>query len=100
MSKKEGDILAEIMIYARNSLLEARRDKDQASLIRLQSVFDWLEDVCIEKKYVSLAIVFSDLRTSAMDSRVGVDFKSHIPSESDIHEALLETRKLRGGNEN
>lgn len=96
MSELEMDILAEIILYARDRLSLGRYLTDHEMLIQFRRVLDRLEDVCIEKNYLPLAQLSSHISLLISDSLMGVNTFSYLPSESEILDALSETRKLTG----
>ena len=92
MSSTESSKLtaADIFLYLRQHLLDAREQNDSKVLVEIQTICDFLSGLAYSKKIRGLGAILEEFESSARDSITGVSWKSTIPSEEEIRSVLAE----------
>jgi hypothetical protein len=84
MPYKDRLTTVDILLSLRDSLMRARADKQEDTLLKLQSIVDYLLDLAYLKGDRGQARILEQIADSTRDSLMGVPGKSEIPSADAI----------------
>jgi hypothetical protein len=78
--------MADLLLYIRQKVLDARKDHDQDALLVLSNMLEVIQDVAWSVQDTRLASLVEDLLCAIRDSLTGVEWKSTIPSPEAIEQ--------------
>jgi hypothetical protein len=76
-----------LTIYLRDQFLHARQEKDEKRLNELETCFYLLEESAFKAQDRKHGAIFGVLLDSVRDTFMDTEWKSHIPTDSEIEDA-------------
>jgi hypothetical protein len=81
----EGQLtISSLLVYLRQTLIDARKEKNEKLLAELGNTFDLIEAASYEAKDKKHAAIAEEMRCAVRDAFMGTQWKSNIPSIEDI----------------
>jgi hypothetical protein len=88
MNNEMGLSLADLLIYIRTQLLDAKAAHDDKTLEYLGKALDVIQEFAYQKQDKKIALITEDFTDAIRDYFMGVEWKSTIPSEDEIRQLL------------